>query len=284
MNESTLKTRLQELAAVEFAAPSATELADLIAAMATFIGSVDAELRDALIYPAFATWIEAGDLNEVQLAYLFELAVDEDHLFYRLGEPESDSVYTRTFSLLLLPLILGPHREKPFLTPDQIHAVKERVFAYLEREQDRRGYVPGNGWAHAVVHAADVLDDLALCVELVADDLREILRLAAATLAEPRFVYTHDEPERMSIAAFAVLSRQVLDEAEVKAWVDGVAAAPGQYETMLDRFYCRMNLKQFVTSLFFRLDRPANQDRLTVAWRNMVRSALTEALSTLSPY
>src|SRR5690606_2938611 len=112
----------------------------------------------------------------------------------------------------------------------------------------------------------------------------EILRLAAATLAEPRFVYTHDEPERMSIAAFAVLSRQVLSEAEVKAWVEGLAAAPVQHETMLDRFYCRMNLKLFVTSLFFRLDRPANQDRLTAKWRNMVRSALTEALTALSPY
>src|SRR5690606_6619544 len=201
------------------------------------------ELRDGLIYAAFATWIEAGCLNEAQLAYLAELAVDEDHLFYRLGEPESDSVYTRTFSLLLLPLILGQHREKPFLTLEKIHTVKERVFAYLEREQARRGYVRDNGWAHAIAHAADVLDDLALCVELGADDLQEILRLAAATLAEPRFVYTHDEPERMSIAVFAVLSRQVLSEAEVKTWVDGLAAAPGQHEAMLARFYCRMNLK-----------------------------------------
>lgn len=284
MNESTLKTRLQELAAHDFAAPPATELPDLVAAMTTFIGTVDAELRDGLIYPAFATWIEAGSLNEAQLAYLFELAVDEDHLFYRLGEPESDSVYTRTFSLLLLPLILGPHRDKPFLTPQQIHAVKERVFTYLEWEQDRRGYVPGNGWAHAVAHAADVLDDLALCEELGADDLREILRLAAATLAEPRFVYTHDEPERMSIAAFAVLSRQVLSEAEVQAWVEGVAAAPGQHETMLDRFYCRMNLKQFVTSLYFRVSKPSNLERLSPTWRAFTQATLKNALDVLSPY
>lgn len=284
MNETTLKTRLQQLAAAEFADPPAAELPDLIAAMTTYIGAVDAELRDKLIYPAFATWIEAGLLDESQLLHLFELASDDEHLFYRLGEPESHSVYTRTFSLLLFPLILGRHREKPFLMPDQIHAVKERVFIYLEREKDRRGYVPGNGWAHAVAHAADVLDDLALCTELGAGDLREILRLAAATLTEPRFVYTHDEPERMSIAVFAVLSRQVLSEAEVKGWLEGVAAAPDQYEVMLERFYCRMNLKQFITSLYFRLSRPANLERITPEWRNFLQSACEEALTSLSPY
>lgn len=284
MNETTLKTRLQQLAAVEFADPPAAELPDLITAMTTYIGAVDAELRDKLIYPAFATWIEAGLLDESQLSHLFELASDDGHLFYRLGEPESHSVYTRTFSLLLFPLILGRHREKPFLAARQIHTAKARVFSYLEQEQDRRGYVPGNGWAHAIAHAADVLDDLALCGELGAADLREILRLAAAALTEPRFVYTHDEPERMSIAVFAVLSRQILSEAEVKAWLDGLAAAPDQYEAMLDRFYCRMNLKQLVTSLYFRLDKPANRDRLTPEWRRFLRLVCQEALNILSPY
>lgn len=284
MNESALKNRLQQLAANEFADPPATELPDLVAAMTIYIGAVDAELRDALIYPAFATWIEAGLLNEPQLSHLFELASDDNHLFYRLGEPESHSVYTRTFSLLLFPLILGRHREKPFLSAHQIHTAKARVFNYLEQEQDRRGYVPGNGWAHAVAHAADVLDDLALCLELGAEDLRDILRLAAATLTEPRFVYTHDEPERMSIAVFAVLSRQVLSEAEVKGWLEGVAAAPDQYEVMLERFYCRMNLKQFITSLYFRLSRPANLERITPEWRNFLQSACEEALTSLSPY
>jgi len=284
MNESTLKNRLQQLAADEFASPAAAELPDLLDAMMRFIGSVDHELRDGLIYPALATWIESDLLAEDTLRHLFLQAVDDEHLYRGLGETEGDGVYTRTFSLLLLPLILARHRENPFLTAAELHQVKARVFAYLPQEKDLRGYVPGNGWAHAAAHAADVLDDLALCEELGHEDLLTILRLAAATLAEPRFVYTHDEPERMSIAAFAVLSRQVLSHDEVKEWVDGLAAAINQYEAMLDRFYCRLNLKAFSTSLYFRINQPANLDRLTPEWRDFVRTSLLTTLSVLSPY
>ena len=283
MNEATLKTRLHQLAEQD-APPAAAELPALLEAMMQFIGSVDPELRDSLIYPTFATWIESGLLAEDVLRRLFLQAVDEEHLYCRLGEAEGDRVYTRTFSLLLLPLILAVHRETPFLPPEEIQQVKERVLAYLPLEQDRRGYVPEKGWAHAAAHCADVLDDLALCAELDPGDLRAILGLAAATMAEPRFVYTHDEQERMSIAAFAVLSRQVLSQNEVKEWLDGLAAAANQHQAMLDRFYCRLNLKQFVTSLYFRLNKPANRYPLTPDWRDFMQTSLLTTMALLSPY
>ena len=283
MNEVTLKIRLRQLAEQD-TPPAAAELPDLLQAMMQFIGAVDDELRDSLIYPTLATWIESGLLSQDVLRRLFLQAVDEEHLYHRLGEEMGEGVYTRTFSLLLLPLILARHRETPFLTAEEIHQVKERVLGYLPQEKDLRGYVPGEGWAHAAAHTADVLDDLALCTELGAGDLREILRLAAATMAESRFVYTHDEQERMSIAAFAVLSRQVLSGAEVKEWLDGLAAAPNEHQAMLDRFYCRLNLKQFVTSLTFRLNKPANQHRLTPEWREFIQTNLSSALTILSPY
>ncbi len=284
MNELTLKNRLQQLAANEFAPPAAAEQPDLLTAMMRFIGSVDHELRDGLIYPAFATWIESGWLDESVLRRLFMQAVDDEHLYHGLGEAEGDWVYTRTFSLLLLPLMLARHREKPFLSAAEIHQVKARVFAYLPQEKDLRGYVPGNGWAHAAAHAADVLDDLALCEELGHDDLLAILRLAAATMTESRFVYAHDEPERMSIAAFAVLSRQVLSHDEVVGWVADLAAAISQHEAMLEKLYVRLNLKAFCTSLYFRIDKPVNLHRLTPEWRDLVRASLLTAMSVLSPY
>ncbi|MEI2611395.1 MAG: DUF2785 domain-containing protein [Candidatus Promineifilaceae bacterium] len=283
MNEATLKTRLHQLAEQD-APPAAAELPALLEAMMQFIGSVDPELRDSLIYPTFATWIESGLLAEDVLRRLFLQAVDEEHLYCGLDEAEGDRVFTRTFSLLLLPLILAVHRETPFLPPEEIQQVKERVLAYLPLEQDRRGYVPEKGWAHAAAHCADVLDDLALCAELGPGDLRAILGLAAATVAEPRFVYTHDEQERMSIAAFAVLSRQVLSQNEVKEWLDGLAAAANQHQAMLDRFYCRLNLKQFVTSLYFRLNKPANRYRLTPEWRDFMQTSLLTTMALLSPY
>lgn len=87
MNEATLKTRLHQLAEQD-APPAAAELPALLEAMMQFIGSVDPELRDSLIYPTFATWIESGLLAEDVLRRLFLQAVDEEHLYCGLDEAE----------------------------------------------------------------------------------------------------------------------------------------------------------------------------------------------------
>lgn len=62
------------------------------------------------------------------------------------------------------------------------------------------------------------------------------------------------------------------------------AAAANGHQAMLDRFYCRLNLKLFVTNLTLRLDKPANRHRLTPEWQDFIKSALAGALNLLSPY
>ena len=251
-SEKTLKEKLNRISESEFRVESG-ERFELALEMVRFIGSPDPALRDALIYPAFYHWIlEQEAFTAVQLHQLLDLAVDENHLLYRLGEKGTDSVFTRSFSMLLLPLLLIAHRKWQYLTQPEIVTLKETVIDYLSREKDVRGYDPEKGWAHAVAHAADALDDLALCSELGAEDLRDILTAVQHKIGTDDYVFVHEEDERMGTAVVSLLSRQVLSEAEINEWIRSfvpflveVKAGP-----MSSRY---LNVKNFLRSLYFRL-------------------------------
>ena len=251
--EQTVKERLSRIAADEFRVDSDDERFALALTMMAHIGSPDPELRDGLIYPAFHAWILEGDLfTAVQLRQLLDLALDENHLFYRLGEKGTDAVFRRSFSMLLLPLLLIVHRKRPYLTQAEIVNLKETVIRYLSRERDVRGHDAEKGWAHAVAHAADALDDLALCQELGTYDLRDILAAIQRAIGADDYVFVHEEDERMVTAVASLFSRRVLSEAEINQWIRSFVPFVAEVEAgpTHGRY---LNVKNFLRSLFFRL-------------------------------
>lgn len=134
------------------------------------IGSLDAELRDELICTTLSHWIPGDALNTNELKQLIPVVLDKNHLLYKLGETNVDSVFTRSFSMLVIPLLFMRHKKSPFLSREHIDQIKEKVFYNVQNERDYRGYDEEKGWAHAIAHAADALDDLAQCSELKKDD------------------------------------------------------------------------------------------------------------------
>lgn len=77
----------------------------LVQEMIHNIGSVDAELRDDLIYETLSQWIPGKVLTTNELLQLLSVILDSDHLLYKLGESDTDSVFTRSFSMLVIPLL-----------------------------------------------------------------------------------------------------------------------------------------------------------------------------------
>lgn len=253
ISEEQLKRNLQSLAKNEYQLTEADDLETFLQAMVTHIGSLDPELRDDLIYTTFVNLIYRQQaLSAGQLRYLLQKALDEEHLFYGIGEQDTDSVFTRTFSVLLLPLILIAHRRQPFLSPHEVGQVQQSLLSYLHEERDRRGYVQGKGWAHAIAHAADALDDLAQCVETDTEGLREILSAVRETLCVTE-IYTHGEEERLVTPVIAILRRGVLAEDELVLWIEGFADAVLAIEEMPQRIYLQSSVKNFLQSLYFRL-------------------------------
>jgi hypothetical protein len=254
MHETELKEKLQALAQNEFRPSADDNLSELIPAMLRHIGSTDSELRDDLIYSGLGTWIlHDNALSQEQLRDLLPVILDDQHMLYKIGERDTDSVFTRSFSILVLPLLLIAHRERPLFSPAEIDQIKQKLLYYLENERDRRGFVPERGWAHAIAHAADALDDLAQCTEMDKTDLIEILAAIRKLVCFEREGYTHAEDERLVTAVLAVFGRGLLSDVEITQWIEGFSERVLTVKAAPEKHIIRVNAKNFLQSLYFRL-------------------------------
>ncbi|MBU5355014.1 DUF2785 domain-containing protein [Paenibacillus silvae] len=255
MDALTLKHKLQQLQSANLSAHGIKQPYDLALHMMQHIGSPDPVLRDELIYITMATWIGQQVFSDEQLKALLLLAMDEEHLFYRIGEQGTDSVFTRSFSVLLLPPILGVDRQRSFLNEEDNLQVKERLVTYLGGEKDVRGYVEGKGWAHAPAHAADAVEDLAQSPYLERAALLELLHALTIKVMESNQTYIYDEDQRMAQAAVTILGRNLLEQTELEAWVkllqDKLSGDTEEGKTIQQISQLSLNIRMFMQSLYF---------------------------------
>lgn len=265
INEVKIKEKLQELAQNEFRLSENDDLSKLIPEMLFHIGSTDNYLRDDLIYSAFASWIlDHNAISHEKLHELLQKILGDQHIFHGIGEQNTDSVFRRSFSVLLLPLFLIAHRSQPFLSNAEIIEVKEKLLQYLKEEKDHRGFVIEKGWAHAIAHSADALDDLAQCTEITKTDLQEVLVAIRAIISTHETVYTHGEDERLVTATIAVIKRLLLPESEISQWIQDFANPVLETNSMPQGIMIRANIKNFLQSLYFRLDWEQMADKFSV--------------------
>jgi hypothetical protein len=197
-------------------------------------------------------------------------------MLHNLGEQDSDSVFTRSFSILVLPLLLITHRSRPLFSASEIDRIKGQLLYYLANEKDLRGFVRDKGWAHAIAHAADALDDLAQCAEMNKSDLAEILEMIRKVVCVESACYVHSEDERMVTAVIAVLRRELLPDAEITQWIEGFSDLALIVNSTPERHMIRTNVKNFLQSLYFRLH-----------WEqgtNKFDTAIDQALRRINPF
>jgi hypothetical protein len=122
MQTEQLREKLRLIARQDYQTTK-IEIDELLPSMLQFSGSPDSELRDKLIYSTLATWIYRGMFTPDELQMVLQQALDDEHLFYKLGEENTDSVFTRAFSVLLVPPILWCHRQQPFLSLETLKSI-----------------------------------------------------------------------------------------------------------------------------------------------------------------
>ncbi|MFC9711365.1 DUF2785 domain-containing protein [Paenibacillus sp. NPDC056933] len=217
-----LKQKLQHIQSTNLSAQEVEQPYQWAMHMMQHIGSPDPVLRDELIYVIFATWIGQDIFSEEQLRQLLQMALDDQHLFHGIGEQGTDSVFTRTFSVLLLPPILNVDRQRSFLKKEDIEVIHHRLTAYLELEKDVRGYTDDKGWAHAPAHAADAVEDLAQSPYMERGALLGLLHALTLKITESGVVYIHDEDQRMAHAVVTILRRNLLEQSDIASWIDSL--------------------------------------------------------------
>jgi signal transduction histidine kinase len=186
------------------------------------LGAVEWELRD-YSYMILSSWIwgwhDRTYYNNEELLQLADCA--KRNIKIGLGEGESDGVFLRTYSILLLNDLTDYDRSHPYLEEKEIRDRLELYLTYLEKEQDLRGYVSSEkGWAHGIAHVADSIDILSRNSYLNRSDLIRLLSAISSKLRHPiSSVYLHSEEERLARSAVSICQRDILTIEQISAWL-----------------------------------------------------------------
>ncbi|MCS1351102.1 DUF2785 domain-containing protein [Mechercharimyces sp. CAU 1602] len=247
MSSYTSKSFLQSIVDSDYQQPEGIELYPFLSDLLANFSSTDPELRDSLTYAVFARFVNESEWTREELTRLLYQCLDEEHLFYRIGEKESDSVLMRSFSLLALAVIIGADRRLQILADEAIQRAHECVLNYVGEELDYRGYLGEKGWAHAVAHAADVLDELGLHPTLSEGNRTQLLAGISrlATVTTPLIC---DEDDRLAFAARTIINRCSMDA--FMNWLEQFKLIGGRSE---EEYIAIANSKNFLRSLYLQM-------------------------------
>ncbi len=229
--------------------------ASLLQSMLSHIGSVDPVLRDHLIYSNFAKLIGGSLIPQSEMASMLDRCLDQDHLFYKIGEKNTDSVFTRSFSSLVVALILTEDNKTTFLTSMKLQEVSELILTYLHEEKDIRGYVEGKEWAHSIAHGADMLSALIKHHHFHVGNLPKVLNAIQACLLKG-IVYTDEEEERLIFVIEALLEKGIKQDVLV-SWLNNLSLtlerSMVEEGNSLTDYRSKIMVSNFMKALFFRL-------------------------------
>lgn len=201
----------------DYAVPEGFTLENLTEILFSYLGSTDPELRDDIAYIVYANWLKQGKYSSDEIRSHVNRLLS--NLEKGIGEAGSDTVFLRTFSLLLLAEIVHNDNKEPLLDSAQVKRILEKGIWYLAAEKDPRGHIPIKGWAHALAHTADLMLVLARNRNIAAADLWDILSAISNQIVHStQHVYIHGEDERLANAVIEILRRKMLAPDQMVLW------------------------------------------------------------------
>jgi len=213
----------QQVRSAEMAVPTDRPLVDLTTELTGMLGSTDPVERDEIAYPILAAWISDGVYDDLLAGLGDGMAAG---LNQGLGESDTDSVFRRSFSVLVLAGCIERDNAEGRLPAGKILEWGDRVTGWLVRERDVRGFVPRKGWAHAVAHGADAIGVLADSAHLGLNELTVLLDVVAdrVVLETPTPLWS-GEPDRLAAATMSILRRRLVPLRILEPWLARLAAA-----------------------------------------------------------
>jgi hypothetical protein len=208
----------------DYAVPPNEQLLPLAGELSAMLASPDPELRDDFGYSILAAWVyQKRLLNDDQVRGL--VAEWTKNLDAGIGTTETDDVFRRSFSALMLSVAVARDNASPYLEAAEVRALLTATLGYLARERDVRGYDDKKGWMHSAAHTADLLKFLARSRHLSAGAQQEILDAIAAKMRDAPFPYAYGEDQRFARAVLSIINRADFDRPTFEAWVRRAAPA-----------------------------------------------------------
>ena len=240
----------QRVLAGGLAVPTDRPLVDLTAELATMLGSPDPAVRDGIACPAMATWIERGVYDDLISGLGDGMATG---LGVGLGERDTDTVFRRSCSALLLGEVIGRDNAARLAPPAKVLEWADRIVTWYLRERDLRGYVPGRGRAHAVAHGADAIGVLARSPHVGTPELIVLLDVIADRVISADVVLHAGEPDRMAMAVMEVLRRDDVPLRVIEPWIARLAGSAGSTADV-DPYLATANPQALLRALYLQVE------------------------------
>jgi Protein of unknown function (DUF2785) len=239
----------QAIAKNDYAVPAGESVAELSGELSGMLGSRDPELRDETAYTTLTYWIyEKRLLSAAELRPL--IAEWVGNLSRDVGSMGNDSVLRRSFSALMLSVVVARDNAAPFLEEKEFRNILERTLAYFDAEKDLRGYDPEVGWMHSAAHTADLLKFLGRSRYFTRDDQAAILGAVGRKLRSAGVVFTFGEDERLARTVLSIVGRADFDSAGFHAWLAGCKPVPpGSARPAVAELRSYQNLKDMLAKL-----------------------------------
>ncbi len=228
------------------------QMNSLLKSMITHIGSTDSILRDQLIYSSFCQLSLDNQIEHELYIELADYCISDAFLFHGIGECGTDTVFTRSFTTLLLAIILYKDNEMDFLPQTMVDKIKDHMILYMDMEKDIRGYVPKKGWAHSIAHAADVFDELAKSQKIRQESALNLLESLWKKIYIHQSVYVHDEEERIITAIIQFVHKGLITE--VSALIRSMPSRLHELKEQLEEenyWFLYANCKGFLKSFHY---------------------------------
>jgi len=249
-------------------APAATLAGELV----DMLASPDPEQRDDIAYSTLASWIyqqkllDAAALRPIVNRLLANLTRG-------VGERDNNTVFGRSFSALVLSVVIARDNVDPVLDAAAWRAIESAAFTYLAAEQDLRGYDPDTGWMHSAAHTADLLKFLARSRYVDAPGQRRYLDAVATKLTTASVVFTHGEDERFARAVLSLIARADFDAAQFDAWLQRTKPAVPEHPTVA-QLRAAQNWKNLLAKLEVLLSNDPQPSNAAITARTAVRAAI----------
>ncbi|EMA6343465.1 DUF2785 domain-containing protein [Bacillus cytotoxicus] len=254
MNIQTLQQQLELIQQNDYSQMQHFDIDELTLGMMQHIGTTDSYIRNQLIYESFSHFIQHHFLSHDQLELLLATCLSEEYLYFEISSPYTDGVFTRSYTALLIALIIQFDNVHTFLLPETIIEIKEKLITCMNLESDFRGHIEQKGWAHSIAHISDAFHQLVQNPHISGPCYEEIIHCLLNKIFIHSTIYYNNEDERIATPLLAMLYCDFPKEAFFTILYKKMKRLPQIRKRLSLNEYCMLcaNIKTFLRTLFFR--------------------------------